>query len=585
MRADVALTVHLSAAPPAPVASTRLALPLLGFTALAVLGAVASWWHLWRTEAATGVVNLVVAVSFMITATVLHADPHQRRTAREIGFSTPFYLTSWGWTWPPEWQHSPLPLVSFAGGYLWFVFLGSALTRYPHNRLDRRYERFLLLGFGAWIVGMKLVLAALSQPEWAGFAPGAWWLTVAPDLPVFTLLTTIFNGVLVVFVVGLLTVLLLKIRRSLGVDRIDALPAVMAASAIALVGVPYVITKILGLPGGVQDALRVATALAALCTPISFLAVVVRQYVIRSAAAEVLPRIYYAPTVHDVRAELRRTLQDPALDLWFWRAAEGRHLDIDGHAAEPTGAGGRFLVDVRSAADRPLAVMGTSTSLQRHRKLVESAAYALGLAMERQAGAAAAAASSARLGEAELSARRAVARDLHDGAQQILLTAQLRLAVAQRRADPATLDAIEHARADVTAALGVIRGLASGKASEGGLTAALAELAGTAEIPVELGVTDEELPTRIQRQLWFIVSEGLTNIRKHARAATAAVSVERSGDDVVVHILDDGRGGADAARGSGLAGLAERVHELHGSLQVVSPVGGGTTITARFPCA
>ncbi|MGH3874973.1 MAG: sensor histidine kinase [Pseudonocardiaceae bacterium] len=586
--AEVALTVHFSGATLPPTGGRRLVLPLVTCTTLAAAAATASWWHLWSTSALIGIVNLLVVTSFSITATVLYADSQQRRTACEIGLAAAFYLTSWGWSWPPQWHRSPLALLSFVGGYLWFVCLGTALARYPHAQLQRRYERTLLLAFVAWIVGLKVLLAALSQPYWAGFDEDAWWIPLAPNLEVYTALTTIFNGGLVVLALGLLALLLLKIRRSLGVDRIDALPAVVAAGAIAVMGVPYLAAKILDLPGSVQDGFRIAIAVAALCTPVSFLVVVMRRHVIRSAAADVLPRIYYASSPRDMRDELRRTLRDPDLRLWLWRPAENTHVDVDGVPAEPADDRERCLVDVRSATGRPLAVMGMRTSLRRHGKLVESAAHALGLALERQAGVEEALASRERLNEAGRTARRSLARDLHDGAQQILLTALLRLAMAKRRADPSTVEAIEQARADVDAALSVIRGLAAGDAPpapSGSLAEAIAELARDMETPVELSVTTQQLPTPLERELWFIVAEGLTNIRKHAVASAVAVSVERYGGEVVLRIVDDGCGGANAARGSGLAGMADRVRALKGCADVVSPVGGGTTITARFPCA
>jgi signal transduction histidine kinase len=587
LRAEATLTVHLSDATPPLPAGRRLVLPLLISTTLAV-AAAASWWHMWRTNMPTGAVILLVVSSFGATATVLYADPLQRRTAREIGLAAVFYLASWGWSWPAQWQRSPVPLLSFVTGYLWFVCLGTALARYPHPQLQRRYERNFLVVFGAWILGMKGVLAVSSHAGWAGFDDDAWWLPLAPSFDVYTALTVAFNCGLVIFVLGSLVLLLLKIRRDPGIDRIDAVPAVVAATAIALFGLPYFTADILGLPATVQDGLRLATAVAALCTPVSFLVVVVRRQLIRSAVADALPRLYYASSPRHLRDELRRTLRDPDLILWLWCPAEMVHLHVDGVPAEPDGNDDRWLVEVRSATGLPLAIVAMRASLQRHGRLVEAAAHALGLAVERQRGLKAARASAARIDEAERNARRSMARDLHDGAQQILLTALLRLAVAKRQADPSTLEAIEQARAGVGSALCVIRGLTSGDAPpalRGSLADALAELASGMELPVELSVLAEPLPDRIERELWFIVSEGLANIRKHAGARAAAVAIDRHDGEVVVRIADDGDGGADPAGGSGLLGIADRVRELGGRTHLVSSAGEGTTIMARLPCA
>lgn len=587
------LAIRLSDAAPAKLAdpsSRHLALRVLLATSVAAAAATASWWPHWIDQTSTGVVNLLVAGSFAATAAVLYEDPEQRCTAREIGLAAAFYLASWGWAWPPQWQASPLPLVSFVLGYLWFVFVGVALTRYPQACLDRRYERVLFGALTGWICGVKLILAATSQAGWAGFDDRAWWPVLAPNREFFDAWTTIFNGGLMVFVLGLLALLLLKIRRGRGLERVDAVPALVAAVAMAVFGVLYLETRIIGLPSELQDDLRIATAVAALATPAVFLAVVVRRQLIRSAAADSLPRIYYASALDNVRDELRQTLRDPDLQLWFWRLGERTYVDAGGTPAEPTADHDRCLVTVRSSDDLPLAVIGMRRSLRRHSKLIESVAHAIGMVLERQAKLEEVRASRARTNEAELTARHDIARDLHDGAQQVLLTARLRLAIARRRAseDPGTMEAIDRAGTDVDSALEVIRGLTAGNDPSllrKGLAAALTEMVHDIDIPVELQVTEKQLTPSIERNVWFIVSEGITNVRKHAAASTAGVTIECSGGEVVVRIVDDGRGGAHTDSGTGLAGMADRVHALGGRIEIVSPVGHGTTIVTRLPCA
>lgn len=575
---------------PADPSHRRLVLRVLLATSVAAAAAVASSWPLWTDGTATGFVILLAAGAYAATAAVLYEDPEQRPTAYAIGLAAAFYLTSWWWAWPPQWQVGPLPLISFLLGYLWFVFGGLALTRYPQACLSRRYERVFFVALTGWICGVRLILAATSQAGWAGFDGRAWWPALAPNREFFETLTTIFNGGLLVFVLGLLVLLLLKIRRVRGLERVDAAPAVVSAAAVAVCGALYLVVRTFDPSSELLVQLRTATPIAALATPMAFLGAVVRRQLIRSAAADLLPRIYHAAGRDDVRAELRRALRDPDLHIWFWRPSERTYVDVEGTPAEPPADGDRRWVTVRSSDDLPLAVIGMRLSLRRHGKLVESAAHAVGMVLERQATLEEVQASRARLDQAELIARHTVARDLHDGAQQVLLTARLRLAVARRRAsaDPGTIQAIDQAGCDVDSALEVIRGLAAGNDPSllrKGLADALPEMVRNIGIPVQLRITDEPLPASIERNLWFLVAEGITNVRRHAAASTAAVTIERNGGEVVLRIIDDGRGGAHTDRGTGLAGMTNRVHAMGGRMEIVSPVGHGTTIVARLPCA
>ncbi len=180
-----------------------------------------------------------------------------------------------------------------------------------------------------------------------------------------------------------------------------------------------------------------------------------------------------------------------------------------------------------------------------------------------------------------------MARDMHDGAQQALLGALLRLAIARNRADDGVGAAIDDARVGVDARSARSAGWCTSRCRELAdldLAAALGELAADSELPVEVDVSGTAVPGRLARQVWFVVAEALTNARRHAMATGAAVSVVRLDTEVVVRVADDGRGGADPGAGRGLAGIVERVEGLGGTVEVVSPIGGGTTIMARFPC-
>ena len=188
--------------------------------------------------------------------------------------------------------------------------------------------------------------------------------------------------------------------------------------------------------------------------------------------------------------------------------------------------------------------------------------------------------------------RRRLERDLHDGTQQRLVALAMRLGMA--RAEPADAtqahQVIAEAHEDAKAALAelrnLVRGLHPAVLADRGLDAALSGVTARMAIPVRLTV---DLPRRpspvVEAVAYFVVSESLTNITKHAQASQAEVVVQRAGDRLHIIVSDDGAGGADPARGTGLAGLAKRAASVDGTFEIASPPGGPTLITVDLPCA
>jgi signal transduction histidine kinase len=203
------------------------------------------------------------------------------------------------------------------------------------------------------------------------------------------------------------------------------------------------------------------------------------------------------------------------------------------------------------------------------------------------------AASRARLVEAADEARRRIERDLHDGTQQRLVTAALELTLLERRLerDPEGARTIlSRAREQLDHGLAELRDVARGihpaVLTDHGLEAALSALVQRSPLPVDLrAVVPERLDTAIEAAAYFLVSEALTNVAKHAQAAAVRVDVEYTGGTLVVTIADDGVGGADPRRGSGLRGLVDRVNAVGGWLEVSSPPGEGTRLCARLPAS
>jgi signal transduction histidine kinase len=201
-------------------------------------------------------------------------------------------------------------------------------------------------------------------------------------------------------------------------------------------------------------------------------------------------------------------------------------------------------------------------------------------------------ASRARLVEAGDTARRRLERDLHDGAQARLLGVVLLLGHARRRlpGDGEVETTLDRALDELKASLAELRELASGihppVLTEKGLEPALESLAARASVPVVLDADrGERLPRAVETTAYFVVSEALANVVKYAQATEARVAIGRSNGTVTIDVVDDGVGGADAARGSGLRGLADRLAAVDGTLAVDSPAGGGTRLHAEIPAS
>jgi signal transduction histidine kinase len=202
-------------------------------------------------------------------------------------------------------------------------------------------------------------------------------------------------------------------------------------------------------------------------------------------------------------------------------------------------------------------------------------------------------ASRARIVEAAQMERRRIERDLHDGTQQRLVSVAMSLGLAESKVatEPeAALSFVREARHRLADALVELRdlsqGIHPGILTERGLPAALSELARRIDMRVVLDVSlSERLPERVEEAAYYVVSEALSNVIKYAHATHARVQDDRLDGVAVMRVSDDGTGGADSTRGSGLRGLRDRVEALGGRLTVASPHSRGTVLEARIPCA
>ena len=199
----------------------------------------------------------------------------------------------------------------------------------------------------------------------------------------------------------------------------------------------------------------------------------------------------------------------------------------------------------------------------------------------------------ARVVDAADAERRRIERDLHDGAQQQLVSLAMNLGRAKAKfdSDPEgakelVAQAHQEAKDSITELRNVVRGVHPAVLTDRGLDAALSALAARSPVPVRVDVDVRERPSpTVEAVAYFVVSESLTNIARHSGATRAAVHIERDGDRLLVSVTDDGHGGATESPGGGLAGLRDRVAAVDGTFRLHSSPTGGTTVTAEVPCA
>jgi PAS domain S-box-containing protein len=266
-----------------------------------------------------------------------------------------------------------------------------------------------------------------------------------------------------------------------------------------------------------------------------------------------------------------------------WHQGRGRVVMSDGRPVRMFGTG-------QDVTDRVLGDQALRQSLEEAQRL---AAENSELRAELEVQLEEVRASRARIVQATYEARRRLERDLHDGAQQRLTMVEMTLRAAVRQldtnADPTlrgTLDqAIEELGAGSAELRSLARGLHPALLTERGLVAALEALASRSQVPVKLEcATIGRLDSSVESAAYFVVSEALTNVMKHAHASRAQVTLEPRDASLLLEVRDDGRGGATIDAGGGLRGLSDRVAALGGRLRLESPSGGGTVVCVELPC-
>lgn len=387
-----------------------------------------------------------------------------------------------------------------------------------------------------------------------------------------------------------------------GPARLSIAPVLAGALLFVTTSLLQAGAGVAGVRGQAMDAVLFVHTLSFCAVPIGLLAGLLRIRMARSAIADLVVELGETPEPAELRRALATALGDPSLEVALWSAEAGAFVDAAGVPVPSLDAVARDrAVTLLERDGVPIAAILHDPALLEDPGLVASVASAVRLTVENDrlqaqlaAQLAEVRASRARIVEATDAERRRVERNIHDGAQQRLVASSLAIGRARGQigpaADPTLEAALVQASDELRAALAELRELARGIhptiLTEAGLGPAVQSLADRAAVPTELRVAlPRRLPAPVEATAYFVVSEALANVGKHARAGSASVGLSLSGEWLVVEVRDDGCGGADAARGSGLRGLRDRVEAVGGSLETVSPAAGGTTIRAVLPAA
>jgi signal transduction histidine kinase len=526
------------------------------------------------------------------------------------------------WARRPESSIGPLMVAT---GFAWFVnlvtasnvpglFIGAALLSSVyfvtaiHMLLAAPHGQKLATG-DRRIVVAGYILVTLGSIPFALFADPKNDCEKCPSNPLlitdsetfFNIWNTLISLIGLVLIILVLRSLVLRWRRASRPERRLYAPVYAAGVALMIAVFAQLGLQTSGSDGRALDIVFIISVIPLALVPYLFVAAFVRTRMAQGGAvSQLMTQLAEAPPAGGLRDSLADTLEDPTLELVYWLPEGQRYVDFRGRTYElpeddPSRAVHAVTRDGQCVAaiiydaslreaDAHVRAVGAAASLSLQNERLEAELRAKVDELRR---------SRERMLKIGLEERRRLERDLHDGAQQRLVSMALniRLARAKLNEDPLAADQLlASAGEELDSALEELRELARGihpaVLTDRGLGTALETLAHRATVPVELAeLPEERLPEAVELAAYFVVAEALTNVAKYANASHATVEVARENGRLVVEVADDGVGGANPENGTGLRGLADRIAVLEGRLEVDSERGRGTTVRAQIPCA
>ncbi len=472
---------------------------------------------------------------------------------------------------------------------------------FPSGRLSSTFERLVVTGSYVVILTGVLLLELSGCPECPSNL-----LAVSRDDDLGRLLHVAIRVATLVAIAAFCTVLVTHWNRGTRAARRVLAPVLPTALLYAAVSAAGLLAE-LGAPFGSGRTWEAVGRVAIAAVPVAFLAGLLRSRLARSDVGRLVVELGVGAPADRLQSALARTLGDPSVEVAYWTPETGRYVGGDGLAMTLPDDGSRAITLIERAGHQVGALVH-DPALRDEPVLLAAVSAAAGLSMENErlnaevlARLDEVQASRARIVQAADAERLRVERNLHDGAQQRLVTLSLALSMARRQLTDAggqpgphalrCLDALLSEAADeLTSALRELRELARGLHPailvDEGLGAAVEALADRSAVPVTVtGEIHGRLPAPVEAAAYYVVSESLANVSKYAKASSVTVHVARDEHRLVVDVTDDGSGGAKARPGSGLEGLADRLAALDGQLTVESHPMRGTRVSASLPCA
>jgi signal transduction histidine kinase len=518
---------------------------------------------------------------------------HLRRPANRVGLVMVLVGLAW---FAEDIQFYPHPVISGIGQLFADVSnapLVNLVLLFPFGRFDSRLGRPLTVAAYAIVFGLTPI-SALFNPGWKDNNG----LAVVEDQRVFSALARtieLLGAAVAVAVFGVLIARWITAKR----------PTRRVLAPVYLTGLVGAAATVAGGAAGPArwreiplDVYKVTVVLL----PLMFLAGLLRTHLGRTPVGDLLAELRRPLSITDLRDLLARTLGDPALRIVYQDAQTGAFVDSAGDAVADEAFPGYSTTPIERDG-RAVATLVHDAGLDEDPHVLEAITAALGLALENDRLATEVRAqldqvreSRTRIVAAGDELRRRLERDLHDGAQQQLVTAALTLQLAAQRLggqlDPDATKLVGDAAELLDGALAELRRFARGVhpavLTEAGLTVALEAMVARLPVPAQLRLPPSplrRLDPQVEATAYFVAAEAVTNALKHAQAERLRVSAEliEDGRSLRVEVSDDGVGGADPGRGTGLTGLLDRVLALDGELKVISVPGAGTTVTAVLP--
>jgi uncharacterized protein len=548
---------------------------------------------LWNTDAALAAVNLTTTVLFVFTGLMLRREPGQRGVAWALMILG--LLRSLDFV--DAWSGPPWAVYALIFGGADRVFGAFALLRYPNSALQRYQRDFLVLLSGWMLIGRALIVVT-AIPQWDGAPASSWWLTLIRNQNLNDVVNYVVNAGEGLFAVAFVVLLAMRLTRTTGLDRVVITPVIVAGLAATVAAGASAVTQMLSSLSGTPNGVYVIEGAVDMTLPLAFLVAVIQRTLLLRNITALAAQVSAGADIGAVRYALRSTLHDPTLEILDLSGPgpardDGPGQSAPGPAEQPAD---RLVEFIRTEEGSPIAVVLADPALARYRGLFDAAVQTSGLALKNAQLQAQAArekleqvrASRARIVEAGLAERQRIERDLHDGVQQHLLGLAAQLTVAMNGTPDATAyGALAQVRDGLREVLAELRDLAHGihpaVLSQGGLAAALEDVAERLPLPVVVTAPATRVAIAVEATAYFVACEALANVVKHARANSATITVGVDDGQLRLQIADDGVGGI-ASNGHGLANILDRVNALDGEVTIVSPPGQGTRIEVSIPC-